>query len=678
MLAVFVTVVTLFVVFWVSFSAYKTLSNTVPHAVQMQGFHGDIEHLDEILTLSAKLGAASGDARWIDRYKKAERRLVDSVRGAIDQSQNKDILLAARRIDESNIELIDMEEKSFALVRAGDRDAAMSILSSENYAKEKQAYHVGVVSLLAAIKMDTQGRIDEQRVNLKLLLWSIPMVLLGLALLWYLVFRSLQRWRLELKDQQYHRAVAESQVKRINRELEQRIAVRTSELQESERRFHRLAHYDDLTSLPNRRSGIELLSQVLSEVTVSSPGVGVMLVDLDDFKRVNDSLGHGIGDSLLVHVARRIKNSVRENDHVFRLGGDEFLVVSDFTRGEVTEAKELAGRVLECFSEPFSIGNGRFELKISPSIGVAIAPEHGTDVEDLIRHADMAMYAAKYRGRNCYCVFNEEMNKQAMHQIDMESKLRAAMGQGQLSLHYQPQIDLSTGNIVGVEALLRWDLPGIGPIAPTEFIPLAESNGFIVEIGEWVLNEACRQVRQWKEQKGIDLVLAVNVSPVQLRQEGFFDAVMRILDTQRFDPTTLELELTETALLENADRVKQTLSQLRDAGVRLSLDDFGTGYSALSYLKRYNFDMLKLDRSYVDGMLKTERDARLVKAIISLAHGLDMQIVGEGTETLTQCDLLKSYGCDIAQGYYYSRPLPAPDLLDFLDGWNEKDFAVAS
>lgn len=677
-LAVLVTAVTLITVFWISYSGYKTLADTVPRAVQMQRYHGDIEHFDEILTLTAKLAASTGDVKWIDHYGAAEVRLVDSFRGALDLSKDDAIRNAAEKIHQHNIDLIDLEQASFALVRSGNSQSAMDILSGERYEKLKQEYSGGVLQLLASIQLNTQDGIERQKSGFSFLLWVVPIVMLAISALWYLVVRSLRRWRQELRDQQYHRAVAESQVKRINHELEQRIAVRTSELQDSERRFHHLAHYDDLTSLPNRRSAIELLSRVLSETKDESQGVVVMLVDLDDFKRVNDSLGHGVGDKLLVHAARRIQKSVRENDSVFRLGGDEFLVLATQDEDSEVDASGMAKRVLDSFEKPFSLSEDRFELSISPSIGVALAPEHGTDVEDLIRHADMAMYAAKYNGRNCYYVFDENMNKHALEQLDLESKLRKAIEYNQLSLHYQPQVDLNSGEIIGVEALLRWSLPEVGNISPMEFIPMAETHGLIIEIGEWVLNRACIQIGQWKKETEHELMLAVNVSPVQLRQSGFFESVMRILNQHGFDPNMLELELTETALLEDAENIQRTLAQLSEAGVRLSLDDFGTGYSALSYLKRYNFDMLKIDRSYVQGMQETEREARLVKAIIAMAHGLDMKIVGEGTETLAQCDLLKNYGCDVAQGYYYSKPLPPAEFLTFMDKWNQGEYAVAS
>lgn len=646
----------------------------------MQKYHDDILHYDAILTMSAKLAASTGDVLWIGEYRTAEIRLLDAVRGVIDFSGSDDVRRRARGIDDANIKLIDMANESFDFVDSGRLDQATALLKSTEYENLKSTYSLGVEELLKSIRANTDQRVDDQVSKFKRLIWFVLGVLVLLLTVWASVIRSLRSWRRELVMSQSRKAEAEFEITRINQELEQRIEVRTSELQESERQYQSLAYFDDLTGLPNRRSGMEFLSQSLRGLDANIKKISVMLIDLDDFKRVNDSLGHAIGDKLLIQAAQRIQHSLDFEDKVYRLGGDEFLVVVTNVLSEKTahSDSDIARKMISAFEEPFSLGDGRVELLISPSIGVAVAPDHGDNVDDLIRHADIAMYSAKYSGRNRYHLFDEEMNKRAQARLNMESKLSSALEREQFSLHYQPQIDLQSGKVIGVEALLRWELPDAGFVSPAEFIPLAEETGLIMDIGEWVLNQACSQLKLWSERYQSDMVVAVNVSPLQLRQPRFFDDVMKAIRLNDLQTNRLELELTETALLEDAESVKQTLLRLSEAGVRLSLDDFGTGYSALSYLKRYNFDNLKIDRSYVSVMQETERDAQLVQSIISLAHGLDMKIVGEGTETLDQCDILKSYGCDIAQGYYYSKPLPPVELIDFVKSWKSNSLAIAS
>jgi len=537
--------------------------------------------------------------------------------------------------ERANTAVEALENQSKFLVRTGRPDEAAALLSSEGYKEQKKIFTDGMNRIVSLIHEDSRNRIDRQKRQYQLVLWVVPLAALLLSVVWVAVIRNLRRWGKEFETQQRRRTTAEAQVKRINQELEQRINVRTSELRESEQRFHHQAHFDELTGLPNRRSGLELLGKNLPEIKSESYSLLLMIVDLDDFKRVNDTLGHGIGDNLLLQAARRIQHAVREGDTVIRLGGDEFMVVADISEYEEHELDVgfLAQRILDRFKAPF---------------------------------------------RNCYHVFDSAMNEEAMERLNLESKLRRAIDEKEFSLHYQPQIDLHNGEVVGVEALIRWNEPEAGFISPMEFIPVAEETGLIMQIGEWVLDQACQQAATWRDSNGHRLVVAVNISSVQLRQPEFFETVEQTLRRHGVDPSYLELELTESALLQDAEGVRRTLRKLTALGVRLSLDDFGTGYSALSYLKRYNFDILKIDQSFVAGMQKTESDATLVQAIITMAHGLDMKIVGEGTETSSQCDALRNYGCDVAQGYYYSKPLPSDDFVEFIETWSQEKFARAS
>lgn len=692
-IAAIICVTVMFGTTWVSHSGYHTLLATGSDAVRLQRLRAKLWKRESADVESASVLAVSGDElvngqglkpkydRVVVRSRYLENKeMIASIREAIDSEDLSRVRELAIITERAATAMDALENQSEFLQRSGKSEEAKALLASKGYQEQNQIIVRGLNTMVGMIHEDSTNRIEQQKKQYRLVLWGVPLATLLLTGVWLTVIRNLRRWGREFETQQKGRAVAEAQVLQINQELEQRIDTRTAELRESERRLHHQAYFDELTGLPNRRSGLESLGETLPAIESAASSLLLMIVDLDDFKRVNDTLGHGIGDNLLLQAAQRIKQSVREADTVVRLGGDEFLVIADMSEEseDQFDVGFLAKRVLKQFEYPFNLGDGRFEINVSPSVGVAIAPRHGDDVESIMRNADMAMYAAKYRGRNCYHVFDSAMNTKAMERLQLESKLRKALEQQQFSLHYQPQIDLNNGAIVGVEALLRWQEPESGFIAPLDFIPVAEETGLIMQIGDWVLNEACRQMAKWHSKLGRDFVVAVNVSPVQLRQPEFFEQVERALHLNGVAPASLELELTESALLQDGNSIRRTLSKLNDLGVKLSLDDFGTGYSALGYLKRYNFDILKIDRSFISGMQDTETDATLVQAIITMAHGLNMKIVGEGTETSSQCDALRDYGCDMAQGFFYSKPLPSQDLMEFIDQWSKEGLRKAS
>ncbi len=679
---------------WVSHSGYHTLVDAELDEIRLHRLRAKLWKRKLIGSKTASSattaqdaaspGLNDPDAKPLPRAQyETDRELIASIRKAIDSEDLNTVKELAIISERAATAVGVLENQSKFLEQSGRSQEAAALLESKGYRDQNQIIVDGLNRIVGLIHEDSVGRIEKQKKQYRLVLWGVPLATLLLVVVWVNVVRNLTRWGRKFETQEQGRAAAEAQVLRINQELEQRIDVRTKELRESEQQLHHQAYFDELTGLPNRRSGLESLASALAQIQSETSALLLMVVDLDDFKRVNDTLGHGIGDNLLVQAAIRIRQSIREDDTVVRLGGDEFLVIADLAESDGQEGglpvvTFLAERVLESFKAPFSLGDGRFEINVSPSIGVALAPEHGADVESIMRNADMAMYAAKYRGRNCYHVFDATMNTKAMERLKLESKLRKAIELQQFKLHYQPQIDLNSGEIVAVEALLRWNEPESGFISPMDFIPVAEETGLIMQIGDWVLNEACRQIATWRSTQGHDFVVAVNVSPVQLRQPEFFDQVKRALQRSGIVPSNLELELTESALLQDANSIRSTLTKLNELGVKLSLDDFGTGYSALGYLKRYNFDILKIDRSFISGMQSTETDATLVQAIIAMAHGLNMKIVGEGTETSSQCETLRDYGCDMAQGFFYSKPLPSEDLIDFVDQWSKQALRRAS
>ncbi len=430
-----------------------------------------------------------------------------------------------------------------------------------------------------------------------------------------------------------------------------------------EQQLLRQANYDILTGLPNRMLALDRLKLALAQARRESTMVGVMFLDLDNFKHINDTLGHDAGDNLLIEAARRISSCLRGTSTVARLGGDEFLVILPGLAGSESSS-QVAERILKTFTPAYSL-NGQ-EVFVTTSIGIAIYPTDSDNSGTLLQHADAAMYQAKHQGKSSYAHFTPEMSEVSHERLQMESRMRRAIELQEMELYFQPIIETRTGNLRAAEALLRWENPVMGMIMPDRFIPLAEETGLIIPIGEWVLEQACLAATSWKAATGQDIGISVNVSPRQFRDPGFTKAVMRALSNNDLAPERLELEITERLLLDNSIETAEILRNLDRAGIRLSVDDFGTGYSALSYLKSYPFDTLKIDKSFVQDVMKEPEDATLVRAIINMAHSLGLTVVAEGVEDEAQTLFLRQEGCDFAQGYFYSRPLPAEEFNEWL------------
>ena len=433
----------------------------------------------------------------------------------------------------------------------------------------------------------------------------------------------------------------------------------------TEQELNHQALHDPLTELPNRVLFGDRLTQALLRLQRVPGAVAVLFVDIDHFKVINDSLGHDHGDRLLVLMAERLLTAVRPGDTVARFGGDEFVILCENVVGEI-EATGLGERIRELASTPLAV-DGR-EYVVTVSTGIAITSDHATPAADLLRDADSAMYQAKQAGRARSTLFADSMRTRAVRRLETELALRRAITHGELCLHFQPIVNLRDGGTEGVEALVRWDHPVEGMISPADFIPIAEETGLIVPLGEWVLGEACRQAQWWRTQHEIlsDLTVSVNLSGRQIAQPDLVSVVSNVLTDTGLPPSALVLEITESVLMSDAEYAIGVLRALKDLGVRLSVDDFGTGYSSLSYLKRFPVDVLKIDRSFVDGLGTEGEDTAIVRATIGLAKSLGLETVGEGAETTTQVDALRALGCDKAQGYLFSRPQPAPDLTDTL------------
>jgi len=442
-----------------------------------------------------------------------------------------------------------------------------------------------------------------------------------------------------------------------------------TERKKAEERIKNLAYFDVLTGLPNRRLFTDRLQVAVANAHRHDQRLAIMFLDLDLFKRINDTLGHGVGDMVLVETSRRLNQCVREGDTVARLGGDEFVVLLP-ELDHLEDAAKLAERVIAHVKAPFVIDE--HELYVTTSIGIAVYPDDGLTVEQLIKNADTAMYRAKDLGRNAYQLYTPSMNARSFERLAMESSLRHALSRNEFTLVYQGKVDLVSGRLSGVEALVRWRHPEMGLISPTEFIPLAENMGLIGDIGTWVLKAACRQCKSWHDLGLPPVRIAVNVSALQFREGDVPALVAEALRESGLPPQYLELELTESVLMQRVDEVAQVLRELRQMGVHISIDDFGTGYSSLSYLKRMPIDALKIDRSFVhdlleDGRIVDGEGAEIVSTIINLAHNLRLRAVAEGVETEEQATFLRERGCDEIQGYLISRPVSGEDLVSLFD-----------
>ncbi|MGD7035268.1 EAL domain-containing protein [Methylotuvimicrobium buryatense] len=436
-----------------------------------------------------------------------------------------------------------------------------------------------------------------------------------------------------------------------------------TDIKQAEANIEFLANYDPLTELPNRRLFIDRLDQAIKTANREKTKAAVLFFDLDHFKNINDSLGHGIGDQMLIEVASRLEGCMREVDCVSRLSGDEFAaVISDLH--DIGNVITVAQKIVGSMRLPFKIND--YELHMTISIGISVYPNDGKDFETLLKNADTAMYCAKKNGRDNFEFFSSSMSTQALERLSLENSLRKAVENNELKLHYQPQVAIESGKIVGMEALLRWPHKDLGIISPAKFIPLAEENGLIIPIGKWVLNEACRQNKTWQEQGLMSIPVAVNLSALQFRQSNFLEIVQEALTISQLKPCFLELELTESLLMDCSEYSVRLLKTLRQMGVQLSIDDFGTGYSSLTYLRRFPISKLKIDRSFCQNLPDDSNNSAITRAIISLGHELGLSVIAEGVEETRQLNFLEAQQCDLIQGYLYSKPLDAEEMQKLL------------
>ena len=517
---------------------------------------------------------------------------------------------------------------------------------------------------------------------------TLMMILLASGLTFYVINRiliqpimKLGRSAQEIGRGQFNTSIGITSRDEIG-ELAQSFEIMSHNLQESQSQITYLAYHDALTGLPNRRMFKEFLERAVANVRRNNSGLALLFLDLDNFKKVNDTMGHQAGDELLQILAGRLTRCLREDDMVSlqnsdgtcdsaqdtisRVGGDEFLILLpciDDPNGPAI----VAQRMLEMLSLPFIINNQEFV--ISGSIGISLYPTDGETADILIKNADIAMYHAKEAGRNNYQYFNEDMNVAAFKRMTMENSLRRAIDNQEFQLYYQPKISINSGNVIGLEALIRWQHPELGIIEPNKFIPIAEDSGLIVQIGEWVIDEATRQLSRW-QQDGVDLCLSINISTVQLNKQNLAEVIDKYIRQNNCRSDYLEVELTETSIMDAHEPAINMLNKIKSLGVKITMDDFGVGYSSFRYLRNLPIDVLKIDRSFVRHITTNKDDATIVSAIIVMAHTLNLQVVAEGVETHEQLQFLRSNRCDFAQGYLFSQPLPANQLKKFIDTRN--------
>jgi len=465
-----------------------------------------------------------------------------------------------------------------------------------------------------------------------------------------------------------------SQMQLLNRELlalEEKLTQRwnassisfsmeESESSSDKERISKLAHYDNLTTLPNRIFFNEMLNKSLQHAARQNKKLAILFIDLDRFRNINEALGYKAGDQILKEVANRYASLLRSGDIIARLGGDEFVILLNDINNPKT-ASSIADKILQASLTPINAGNQDFY--VNASIGICIFPEDGRSLEALQKNADIALYKAKCAGGGIYHYFSTERTLEANKHIQLDKALRKAIANNEFVLHYQPKLNLHTGMVTSVEALIRWNSPDLGFINPSQFIPAAEEIGLIMEIGEWALQEACRACKSWQDQGFAPISVAVNISPKQFRDVELVNTIQNALQENQLNPALLELEITESSIIEDVNLTAEKLHTLKEQGVKICIDDFGTGYTSINFLRKFPIDVLKIDQTYLKGVPYNANDCAIISAIIALGHNLGIEVVAEGVETIEQLDYLTEHKCDIIQGYYFSRPLPEPKLL---------------
>lgn len=647
--------------------SFAKSSNKVSRLRRLQGV---IQHLDEILTMSTHMAISTGDPRWEQRYRQFETQLEAAIIEADILTANSKSYSGTDQTNAANKVLVELENKAFTLVRKAHLAEAQAVLSSEQYKENKQIYANGLIDLNSALVQiaSSQAKTEKQYAFGQIIV--IAVFILSLIVIWLFILWTTQRWQTVLLYKNSELNARSRALANLNETLEVKVEERTAEIQAAQETLKIQALRDALTGLPNRYALNKFLEQEISRSVRHNYFNAVLFLDLDDFKSINDVLGHEAGDSVLKIVTERLNLCRRKEDFVGRLGGDESVLVltelGDDLQISAKLAYAMSQQIIRTLDEPIRLSE--HNLIASSCIGIALFPSpQASTAEELLKQADIALYHAKSKGRGVASFFNEEMQKQAEKRLNLARELQEAIDLKQLSLHYQPQVN-DDGQLFGLEALVRWNHPTRGIVGPNEFIPIAEEAGLISRIGRYVLHHSLAELSAYFADNEPDdhMKVAVNISPSHFLEVDFVDQIAQVLNAYDLQCIYLVLEITEGVVIKDIEDILIKMEALRALGVGISLDDFGTGYSSLAYLKRLPLDTLKIDRSFIHDIDVDANSAAIAKAILTMSASLEIDVIAEGveTETQTQTQLLRQWGCRQYQGYFFSRPAPLNSLIE--------------
>ena len=672
--------ISLLILGWLSWDAYhdfRYAEAQLPAIDRMESVRAEIVHLDEVLTMSARMAAASGNPEWETRYRRFEPQLDRSIKEALRLDPNASHGAAAAKIDAANVALVAMENRAFELVRQGKNAEAQRLLSSGEYEADKKIYAAGMMEfdghlLQARDSMRAELQADMRQSAITTITSAVFLILGSLF-----VFRATRRWQATIveSNQQLNQKTAE--LGELNNQLDRKVSERTKELNDSvlaslnmmedavrqrenteqaDEKLNYLAYYDALTGLANRSLFLERVAQYKRSAVSAGHKVAVFLIDLERFKNINDSLGQAAGDALLRQVAEWLTHNVGDANLLARVNADHFAVVLPEVKDEADVARLLA-KTIEAFLEhPFRLNDAVFH--VAAKFGVALFPDDGAKADILFKNAEAALKKAKASGDR-YLFYTQKMTEKVAGKLTLENQLRQALDKEEFVLHYQPKVNFESGMVTGAEALIRWNDPLTGLVPPGRFIPILEETGLIYEVGRWALRKAIADHLRWRNAGLAAVRIAVNVSPLQLRNRGFIAEIEQAIGIDAHAAAGLELEITESMIMDDVKQSIATLQAIRTMGVSIAIDDFGTGFSSLGYLSKLPVDTLKVDRSFVIDMTSGPQGLALVSTIINLAHSLKLNVVAEGVETEEQSRLLRLLNCDEMQGFLFSKPVPS-------------------
>ena len=619
------------------FNAQRTsevADKSIARSLKLQQLNDSLEIHQEAMSAAVEFAITSGESQWRNNYENSLLHLQESL-SAVGESIDLPI---AAQIRSGLANIVQVEREIFRRISTGDQAGAFSLLASDKYQEKKVGQEQQSLTLRATLSKESTEVIETLKTRLKRTTIALTSQLALMIAIWSYVVHFLRKWQ---QTQAAH-----------NQELK------------------KLAHYDSLTGIGNRALFHIKLAEAFERAENTGTSVGLILMDIDHFKDINDSLGHEMGDKLLKYFANELNNACRSSDTVIRLGGDEFAIILCDVRSENYTAV-FCKKILSLFNRSVYIQDQ--PIKTGTSIGVSFYPKDANQADGLLRKADLALYEAKRTGRAQYQFFNESIETRAKDKLDMLEAIEHAVDNDEFELAYQPIINLRTNEIIGVESLIRWRRPGVGLVNPADFISLAEESGLIMPIGKWVLRSACFQQLKWKKELGISISISVNLSGVQFHQMNLLSDVENALNCSGIETEKLTLEITESTLMETEGDVVEKLNALRSLGIKLSIDDFGTGYSSLAYLKRFPINFLKLDKAFVSDLPEDRRDVAIARSVITMAHELGVEVVAEGIEEIDQLNFLTQAGCDRGQGYYYGKPMTANEFSHYLMSSSEID-----